>query len=310
MNAMDQNQNNFKDIHKDSKNLSFPLKDRQVNLSYTKTNRLITALYMVTDILDNSEPIKFKLRTLGIEILSDTRAHPKIDLEQKIQEVLYLLDITITLNMISSMNSNILKKEFYELKKSVEEYNLNLSLFDGKASLEEFLNTETEESESSFQLFESKYNKENDFKGQNPFTRIGVQKGSTLMKALSDRLPRPLENASRPIDLSVTRKSSFQVVSEKNYKDKKIIPFGPKINKENQDFDLLKKQRRFEIVRVIKDKAYELSGASITDIKNANGEALSVCSEKTLQRELVAMVSDGVLKKVGSKRWSRYFLLN
>ena len=32
------------------------------------------------------------------------------------------------------------------------------------------------------------------------------------------------------------------------------------------------------------------------------------CSEKTIQRELLAMVRAGVLKKVGEKRWSRYFL--
>lgn len=30
------------------------------------------------------------------------------------------------------------------------------------------------------------------------------------------------------------------------------------------------------------------------------------CSEKTVQRELAALVSDGILKKEGEKRWSRY----
>ena len=32
------------------------------------------------------------------------------------------------------------------------------------------------------------------------------------------------------------------------------------------------------------------------------------CSEKTIQRELSAMVRSGILKKVGEKRWSRYTL--
>lgn len=31
-------------------------------------------------------------------------------------------------------------------------------------------------------------------------------------------------------------------------------------------------------------------------------------SEKTVQRELAALISDGVLKKEGEKRWSRYFI--
>lgn len=33
------------------------------------------------------------------------------------------------------------------------------------------------------------------------------------------------------------------------------------------------------------------------------------CSEKTIQRELVSMVSEGVLKKEGERRWSRYTLI-
>jgi hypothetical protein len=32
------------------------------------------------------------------------------------------------------------------------------------------------------------------------------------------------------------------------------------------------------------------------------------CSEKTIQRELMSMVHNGTLKKIGEKRWSRYSL--
>src|SRR3989344_3111766 len=39
---------------------------------YRKTNKLVTALYMVTDVIDKEEPLRNKLRTLGLEILSDT----------------------------------------------------------------------------------------------------------------------------------------------------------------------------------------------------------------------------------------------
>ena len=33
------------------------------------------------------------------------------------------------------------------------------------------------------------------------------------------------------------------------------------------------------------------------------------CSEKTIQRELLSLVSKGVLKKEGERRWSKYFLV-
>ena len=32
------------------------------------------------------------------------------------------------------------------------------------------------------------------------------------------------------------------------------------------------------------------------------------CSEKTIQRELLALVEENVLKKEGERRWSRYFI--
>ena len=35
---------------------------------------------------------------------------------------------------------------------------------------------------------------------------------------------------------------------------------------------------------------------------------ISGCSEKTIQRELLAMVYAGILRKMGEKRWSRYSL--
>ncbi|MEK7148242.1 MAG: hypothetical protein AAB758_03000, partial [Patescibacteria group bacterium] len=35
---------------------------------------------------------------------------------------------------------------------------------------------------------------------------------------------------------------------------------------------------------------------------------ISGCSEKTIQRELLAMVSGGILRKIGEKRWSKYSL--
>ena len=52
--------------------------------SYTKTQKLITALYMVTDIIDKDEPLRNKLRTLGVQILSDTISLSRLNLDKEI----------------------------------------------------------------------------------------------------------------------------------------------------------------------------------------------------------------------------------
>jgi hypothetical protein len=96
-----------------------------VSVSYKKTHKLITALYMVTDIIDKGEPIRNKLRTLGAEIVSDIHC---IDIGQnksviictRIAETVSFLNIASAMNFISEMNCVILKKEFLELEISIQ----------------------------------------------------------------------------------------------------------------------------------------------------------------------------------------------
>jgi hypothetical protein len=249
------------------------------NQAYTKTNKLITALYMVTDIMDQNEPLRQKLRTLGAEIVSDVYSlsiFPSINNSMqaigKISETLSFLEISTSINLISPMNSNILKKEFIQLKKAIEDTIQKNDMLDNQNTLlgffeEELPSTKNEISEDIATMGQSKYS----FPVP---TRLGVQKASTLMKAISDR----------------TSQMSNR---------------GPS-SKTMDSFDELKQNRRNEIILVIKGSGN--TGATITEIKSkAKGVLVSV-GEKTLQRELVSMVKDNILKKTGEKRWSRYFL--
>ena len=177
-----------------------------VSLSYRKTNNLITALYMVTDILDKAEPMRHKLRTLGVEILSDTLAVPA-QTTRRIVEVLSLLEIAGTVNLISEMNCGILRREFLELKKAINEASTVLHGQEvGEVNLGNYFKV----------MEENAKRHEEDSIGHIKRTRIGVQKGSTLLKALSDRV----------------------------MSDTKSI-------KENHE--LIKKQRRFEIIMAINE---------------------------------------------------------
>lgn len=227
--------------------------------SYSRTNKLVTALYMVTDIMDKEEPLRLKLRTLGVEILSDmhfpasqTGSASKLNLDTKIQEVLSFLDIASTIGMISEMNCSILKKEFIELKQSIQESRQGSTL-----SLSEFF-TEIEKDDPIARTVLATGNSKGHVKHN-----IGIQKGNTLLKALNKK------------------------VSNKN------------------SFSILKQQRRDEIIKIVKTFN---SGATITDIRTSATGLLASCGEKTLQRELVSMVKDGVLNRTGSKRWSKYSL--
>ena len=256
-----------KNLRDTNLNLSPDVKDNKITISYTKFRKLVTALFMVTDMIENEEPLRKKLRTLGVEIISDINSIP-IQAGRKITEVMSFLDIALAINLVSEMNYNILTKEFFKLSESIKEYGRVRSVW-----LEEFLpNTSEEESQTT----KGHLNYTKTFIKDNPLsrtsqtrTRIGVQKGSTLMNALK----------------------------------------GVKVPQTNQDYNTLKKSRREEIVRILETSEV---GLTIKDIKTkAQGlpgkfVSLVSCGEKTLQRELVSMMKDGVLEKVGEKRWSRY----
>lgn len=274
------------------------LKDKSISISYTKTNKLITALYMVTDIMDNTEPLRHKMRVLSADILSDMHLANTSNIKDTglkvtshINAIISFLDISFTLGMISEMNVNILKKEFSGLKQSLKEsIQVPNSFMTGGQSLHDFFNEVDEHTEEKIETRSPMFTRtpmfpheRNTSIGHNSSskvpTRIGVQKGSTLLRALSDKMAH----------------------SDKSK------------NVHKEEFELLKKERRNEILNII--KSYVLSngqaqGGTITDINsNAQGHLKSM-SEKTLQRELVSMVGDGVLYKTGSKRWSRYFVKN
>ena len=61
------------------------------------------------------------------------------------------------------------------------------------------------------------------------------------------------------------------------------------------------KSKRSEVILSLVKKGSELT------IKDFLGY-IKDCSEKTIQRELLALVSKGLLKKKGERRWSRYYL--
>ena len=155
-----------------------------ISLSYTKTNKLITALYMVTDTMEKDEPIRLKLRTFGIEILTDIENPSRTslsDIDKKISAVLSFLGIASDLRMISAMNSGILAKEFNELKESVKNYTAKRASW-----FEDFMREDTSNLSLEGRQVGGKEGMNSIGHPYNHSTRIGVQKGDTLMKALGD----------------------------------------------------------------------------------------------------------------------------
>jgi len=241
--------------------------------SYKKTEKLVTALYMVTDCMDRDDAMKSKIRTLSIDTLSYIHklgADAINPIESKslittslmnIDEVISLINIARTIGYISDMNTNILVKELKSLAQDLK-------------------SNQEEENHFSFTIDNNIFN-----------------------------LPRPvapiIDKSFSSVNSSIKDKRTDYNMSFTNYKS---AP-GMSLNKglsmiKNKDS---KEDRSKKIISILKDKKAtgKSDGISIKDISTI----LTDCSEKTIQRELNILVSKGQVKKTGSKRWSRYGLI-
>lgn len=212
---------------------------------YKKTERLVSALYLISNFLSDKEPIKWQIRELGMDLLSQ---NPSVSLAN---QILSLLQVSQIAGLISEMNFNILKFEFESLIQRVEQAEKeNLK---GHVLADDFFNVP-----EGF-LARPKL-------GEGGTLSLNYSKGHNILSDRNVRLGKDLSDKVRSVKKAEDSKSNRQSVI----------------------LDLLKKKNELGI----KDFVSSISG----------------CSEKTIQRELMSLISKGQIKKVGEKRWSRYSL--
>lgn len=248
-----------------------------------KTEKLVAALYMVTDCMDTDDAIKMKMRLLGVDVLSAVHKIPVLSPSEKhvhitstrleINEIVSLVDISATIGFISEMNANILRREFNVL---IHE----LGLHQGRTGVkneegDRFENRKISEFILSDEMFKID-------KSESPSLGVTSPESLALIGHKKTGLSAGLSN----------RLSNLPARLNGQIKDKGHLELSQP-----------KEDRSQKIKDIIKDKGGEF-GLSIKDIS----VSFSDCSEKTIQRELNTLVSLGKIKKTGEKRWSRYML--
>ena len=258
-----------------------------------KAEKLVTAVYMITNFLSDKEPMKWKLRDSCLSMLSKAtvlkgksdqeRSDILVNILNLIKEVLSLLEIAHLSGFISEMNYLVLKREYVFIKKQIE------SREEIKNSLGKF-----SFSESFFETKQISLPTENAEKiTSNNIAGRGAHQPSDSLGNFS--------NGNR---------QNFTKLKEPCGNQKDTILFD-KI-KDNDSVSLKKENKRLTGVNVTKNKRREIIIQILKDKKDLTIKDISLkitnCSEKTIQRELVSMLQDGVLKKTGERRWSRYSL--
>ena len=260
-----------------SASLSVFYNNSNLSFIHKKAEKITTAVYLVTNHLSDSEPIKWRIRSSSLDLIkdilglqsnfSDNFLVPD-NLKQKIMALVSFMDLLNTAGFISTMNHGVLKEELIKLA----------GFLGPKYSLE-----------------------------HSPEPHFPKDFFSILEYAPSERTYGDLQ--TEKIDQYVfERESQLYGQLKGHYKgqySKEHMSFiKESLNNKDKGQDTKRQksgsERKQAILALIKSK------------KKVNIKDISIFikdySDKTLQRDLTAMVKAGVLKKEGERRWSQYLL--
>lgn len=242
---------------------------------YRKAEKICTAIYLVSNLFPENEPLRWGIRNLGLKMIDNCLAfigqnspadfakrESLVGLRSVVLEVVSKLQVAFSAGLVSEMNFLIFKRE-------LESFLANIRSRIGRDSnpvlaLEEDFFKVTSESS---QVSES------------------ASVGSTTSQARVESKGQNILKDTRP----VVKRTLTKVSGLENYK-------GHELPTKIRHSD-----RQEKITAFLK----RVSDASVKDFV----DLIKGCSEKTIQRELLGLVGRGVLKKTGDRRWSRYSLV-
>lgn len=231
---------------------------------------LSKAIYMITNLFAEDEPLKIALRREAVRLLADTKN------TYQVSTLKDMLRLSADIGLISDVNTKILLEAVESIKDigikkepQVEIADMfDASSHDVLGDVEKIHDQGLDiETGTTIQLSDSEYNqtdKETEDKGTDK-----TEKGDKLEHGKS-------------INQSKTA-SEKQVVSANS--SVMALDIGA---------------RRKKILEVVRSKGQATIHEFISSIQG--------CSSKTIQRELTSLVLSGTLKKTGERRWSKYSL--
>ncbi len=256
-----------------------------------KVEKIVTALYLVTDVMDADLPLTRSLRLESLELLNacyqlltGTGGVNPSDLTRtlvRLEHVMSLVSIGKISHHISDMNAAVLLQELGRVGES-----MGMEL------------------EDLSRKYASYVAPRNAFAGSNQ----PVLSHAILDDTLFDEMAK---NRKRQNDIKTTLTTSINdIVSDKTKRDNiSDIPKSEASFKTTSKLSLnVKKEfsprsgsggtRRQEIMDVVTSH----KNATMQDIQ----KFVQNCSEKTLQREVATLIAVGMVRREGDKRWATY----
>jgi len=251
--------------------------DKSLAQSAKRAGNIVAALYIVSNVLPEGEPLQKEIRKTGLSILSlandiagvkgESYDRQTNEINRAIKKVISYLEVGVTMFLISEMNFRILRLELMALGGSYD------SRREGLIDIESVLREGRE------------------------FTSKTADNSATVTAKDS-----PRESKGHLKDIKTEPKRHPPIVQKPmviNVLNKPLAPtFGSNTFFSHKPATL--DDRKSKIIDSLKGK----DSSTITDIKTDFPDV----SFKTIQRDLQSLIDEGQIERVGERRWSIYRL--
>jgi len=257
-----------------------------------RTQKITEALYRVTDLFSDKEPIKWLLRKKGINIfnclsfLDDDFPVQRLKnigiVSGLISSILRVLEIASAGAFISVVNFEVLRREYRVLADFINH------------NKKDILPSPTAFLSDSVLIKENPSSKEGDsLKGHsNSNGQIGINNffnGHSLIVKENNGKNKEKSNGNNASGGNL-KINTNTIVKDKKKKD---------VSYSNNNEAEIKFDRQKKILEFVKNNGW-VGAREVSAVFDKN------ISEKTVQRDLIAMADSGILRKAGDKRWRRY----
>jgi len=314
-NLKDNTTNNGGEEMLDLASLSFYSGDPYFNFVHKKSERLCMAIYLITDFFPAGDSIKDNLRKSGVELIkvslslitasSPCRREILNSLSRLCIEIVSLSKIASNVGMTSVPNHNVLEGEVKNFIGVIEDREKPSTTGQGFVLNEESLENSTDSLTTVSDIKSGELSgsilKSVEIKGYEPKSYYHVADKTEI------RLNTPVctTNHVSPVVERIIDKKTKEGGVVDNMVSKTIGVSNTKQDAPERTLNVAKSvMQKNERQQVILDIIKEIGESSIKDIS----DNIKDCSEKTIQRELNTLIYDGVLKKIGERRWSKYVL--
>lgn len=299
----------------EEKNILNPAIHRDIFLTtHRKAERLSAAVYLVTSFFSDNEPIRWKMRATALAVLeniSALRGGTHYEREFAVQralrgiaDTLSLAEIAAMSGMISEMNYRVLKAEYSALRHDIHERD-NIHTPEHFEIPKDFFKENGETQSRQHQVAEDPLNATPtlssavQYQGQNKGQVNVLNTTVSDMPARANTLPRKNSDLGASVSIPL-RTEKVNTVQSNSNGERKGVAERPKTHSIGSPKHTVSKGGRRETVLGLFGK----NGSALT-VKDV-AKTLAGVSEKTAQRELAALVDEGVLKRTGERRWSVY----